>query len=395
MSAFSADFYQNIYDTFAWFHRHPELPFEEHETTARIRSFLAYHGVPVLPLALDTGLVAEIRGEHPGPVIALRCDIDALPIQEESGLPYASETAGKMHACGHDFHTAVMLYVASALQKSRAALHGTVKVLFQPAEESSVGALEVIKTGVLDGVAAIYGIHTDISIPVGTVGVASGGVTAAVDRFVVRLTGKGTHAAHPHEGIDTVLAAAQIVTAAQSIVSRNIDPFSQGLLSITRVTAGNTWNVIPGTAELEGTVRTMGKENRALIGARFRALAEHVALSQGAKAEIEWLAGPPATDNAPCFEPLVASVAKERGLAVERGHPSLGGEDFAFYQEQVPGFFIRIGTGESYPNHHPKFQVDPAALEPAAAYLAELAKRSLLAIERGSLIPAQREGAHD
>lgn len=392
MSASSAGFYESVFDTFAWLHRHPELSFEEYETTAHIRSFLEHHGVPILPLELKTGLVAEIQGVHPGPVIALRCDIDALPVREESGLPYASEEEGRMHACGHDFHTAVMLYAAKNLQESRADLHGTVKVLFQPAEESSVGALDVIKLGVLDDVAAIYGIHTDISLPVGAVGISSGGVTAAVDRFVVKLTGKGTHAAHPHDGIDIVLVAAQIVTAAQSIVSRNIDPFSQGLLSITRVTAGNTWNVIPDTAELEGTVRTIGKTNRALIEERLRALVEHVALSQGARAELVWMAGPPATDNAPCFEPLVTAVAEERGLTAAPSHPSLGGEDFSFYQERVPGFYIRVGTGESYPGHHPKFKVDPAALEPAVGYFTELAQRSLLEIAQGRLVPAQREG---
>lgn len=384
-------FYEQVFDTFAWFHRHPELPFEEYETTARIRGFLEHHGVPILPLELETGLVAEVRGGRPGPVVALRCDIDALPIQEESGLPYASEAAGKMHACGHDFHTAVMLYVAKNLQEKRADLQGTVKVIFQPAEESSIGAYGVLKTGVLNGVSAVYGIHTDVSLPVGTLGVASGAVTAAVDRFLVKLAGKGTHAAHPHDGIDIVLVAAQIVTAAQSIVSRNIDPFSQGLLSITRVTAGNTWNVIPDTAELEGTVRTMDKANRILIEERLRALVEHVALSQGARAELEWMAGPPATDNAPCFEPLIAAVAGVCGLAVSPGHPSLGGEDFSLFQEQTPGFYIRVGTGASYPGHHPKFRVDPAALEPAVGYFTELARQSLVEIGQGRLEPVQRE----
>lgn len=388
-------FYHQITETFYWFHQNPELSFEEYETTRRIREFLEYHKVHILDLGLKTGLAAEIQGANSGPVIALRCDIDALPVQEETGLPYASAIAGKMHACGHDFHTAVMLYVAKALQEGREHLHGRVKILFQPAEESSVGALEVIKTGVLDDVDVIYGLHTDITLPVGTVGIVSGSITAAVDRFTVKLTGKGTHAAHPQDGIDPVLTASQIVTLAQSIVSRNIDPFSQGLISITRVTAGNTWNVIPQTAELEGTIRTMGRHNRRLIEERFRTLVQHVALSQGAAAEIDWLAGPPATNNVQSLEPVAAAVAKEQGLKVKTPSPSLGGEDFAFYQEKVPGFFIRIGTGESCPNHHPKFQVDTNALEPAVDYFAALAEKTILAIKSGELVPAKEENSDD
>ncbi len=388
-------FYYQIAETFYWFHQNPELSFEEYETTRRIREFLEYHKVHILDLDLKTGLVAEIQGADSGPVIALRCDIDALPVQEETGLPYASAIAGKMHACGHDFHTAVMLYVAKVLQEQREHLQGRVKILFQPAEESSVGALEVIKTGVLDDVDGIYGLHTDITLPVGTVGIVSGSITAAVDRFTVKLTGKGTHAAHPQDGIDPVLTASQIVTLAQSIVSRNIDPFSQGLLSVTRITAGNTWNVIPQTAELEGTVRTMGRHNRRLIEERFRTLVQHVALSQGAAAEIHWLAGPPATNNAISLEQVAATIAKEQGLKVQTPLPSLGGEDFAFYQEKIPGFFIRIGTGESCPNHHPKFRVDTNALEPAVNYFAALAQRTLSAIKSGEWIPAKEENSHD
>ena len=388
-------FYNQITETFHWFHQNPELPFEEYETTGRIREFLEHHHIQVLDLDLKTGLAAEIQGAEEGPVIALRCDIDALPVEEETQLPYASAAAGKMHACGHDFHTTVMLYVAKKLQEQREHLQGKVKILFQPAEESSVGALEVIKTGVLDDVEAIYGLHIEINQPVGSVGITSGSVTAAVDRFIVRLTGKGTHAAHPQDGIDPVLTASQIVTLAQSIVSRNLDPFSQGLLSITRISAGNTWNVIPQTAELEGTVRTMGRHNRRLMEERFRTLVRHIALSQGAEAEIDWFAGPPATDNAPCFEPVASAAAAELGLEITVPSSSLGGEDFAFYQEMVPGFFIHIGTGESYPNHHPKFQVDANALEPAVDYFAALAKKTLVAIKSGELIPVQREASDD
>ncbi len=314
-------FYHQITETFHWFHQNPELSFEEYETTGRIREFLEHRKVHILDLDLKTGLVAEIQGANDGPVIALRCDIDALPVQEETGLPYASAITGKMHACGHDFHTTVMLYVAKKLQEQREHFQGKVKILFQP--------------------------------------------------------------------------ASQIVTLAQSIVSRNIDPFSQGLLSITRITAGNTWNVIPQTAELEGTIRTMGRHNRRLMEERFRSLVQHIALSQGAAAEIHWLAGPPATNNAPCFAPVAAAVAKDQGLWVKTSSPSLGGEDFAFYQEKVPGFFIRIGTGDSYPNHHPKFQIDTNALTPAVDYFAALAVKTLSAIKSGELIPVQEEADND
>lgn len=375
----------DIINTFKHFHQHPELSFEELETTKKIAELLSADGIEILPLPLKTGLAARIIGGKAGASVALRCDIDALPVTEESGLDYSSKTSGKMHACGHDFHTTTMLYAAKLLQSRRERLAGTVIILFQAAEESSVGALDVVKTGVLDDVSAIFGIHADNTLPVGTVSVQAGSVTAGVDRFVIRLMGKGCHAAHPHEGADPIVAGAALVSAVQTIVSRNIDPFAQGLLSITRFSAGTTWNVIPETAELEGTIRTLGAQTRKLMETRLRAVVENISAAYGVRAELDWQGGPPATDNSPLLVGISGEVAEEIGLELLESPRSLGGEDFAFYQERLAGMFIKIGTGKSYPLHHPKFKVDPEALPKAAEYAAGLAEEALVRLSDGRL----------
>lgn len=366
------DIFQKITDEFYWFHRHPELSYEEVETTKRLREDLAAAGIEVLDLPLKTGLVAKV-GTGEAPFIALRCDIDGLPIQEESGLAYASEHAGRMHACGHDFHISAVLGSAYLLKAKERELRGTVYLIFQPAEEAPGGARKVMETGVLKDVQAIFGLHTSPLYDVGTLGIRSGAVTASVDKFTVTFHGKGTHAAHPERGIDPIVMAASFVTAAQSIVSRNIDPAHPGLVSITHIESGNTWNVIPESSWLEGTVRCLTAEDRKLIKKRIYELAEGQAASFGGHAELTWYAGPPATDNTPDWTDFAIEVAKEAGLNVVPAPVNLAGEDFAYYQEEIPGAFVLVGTGKSPANHNPKFHVDPAALGPAARYMARLA----------------------
>lgn len=366
------DIFQKITDEFYWFHRHPELSYEEVETTKRLREDLAAVGIEVLDLPLKTGLVAKV-GTGEAPFIALRCDIDGLPIQEESGLAYASEHAGRMHACGHDFHISAVLGSAYLLKAKERELRGTVYLIFQPAEEAPGGARKVMETGVLKDVQAIFGLHTSPLYDVGMFGIRSGAVTASVDKFTVTFHGKGTHAAHPERGIDPIVMAASFVTAAQSIVSRNIDPAHPGLVSITHIESGNTWNVIPESSWLEGTVRCLTAEDRKLIKKRIYELAEGQAASFGGHAELTWYAGPPATDNTPDWTDFAIEVAKEAELDVVPAPVNLAGEDFAYYQEEIPGVFVLVGTGKSPANHNPKFHVDPAALGPAVRYMARLA----------------------
>jgi amidohydrolase len=368
---------QKLTDFFEELHSHPELSYEEYETTERIKRELHAAGIEILQTPLKTGVVAIIRGAQPGKTYGLRCDIDALPIMEETELPYKSEIPGKMHACGHDFHTAAVLGTALLLQERKEKLHGNVKILFQPAEESSHGAETVLQTGILSDVEAIFGLHTAAYLPVGTLGIRAGSVMAAVDRFELNITGTGCHGGHPDEGVDTILVAASVIQALQSIVGRNLNPFHTGVVSVTRIHGGNTWNVIPDKVELEGTVRSMDKEDRVFIEKCMRGIAENTAAAYGAKAELLWYPGPPATVNEETWSAFAEDVAKECGYEVVPQRNSTGGEDFAFYLEKIPGCFINVGTGVGYPNHHPQFYADEAALAPAAEYFARLLEEAL------------------
>lgn len=361
-------------------HRHPEIGFEEHETTALLRDALTRHDITILDSGLTTGLIAQVEGQAPGPVIGLRADIDGLPVGEESGLPYASCHAGRMHACGHDFHAACMAGAAMLLKAWAAEWRGTVRIIFQPAEEIDAGARQVLATGLTADCRCFLAGHTYPGFPAGTVGVKEGPVMAAVDRFRVLLRGKGCHAAHPHKGIDPVVAMAALVQSLQTIVSRRLDPFSTSLCSITHAEAGNTWNVIPETALVEGTIRTLDQGDRARAEAQFRQIVAGIAAAYGVSAEIDWRHGSPALCNDSRLCALARRVARERGLTVERQEDTLGGEDFSCYLENgVPGLFVRIGTGGDYPSHHPKFTVNPEALAPAADYFAALAQACLQA----------------
>lgn len=364
-------------EIFKWFHRHPELSLNETNTTARLRELLTQAGIEILPLSLPTGLIAVVRGRADGPTVALRCDIDALPIQEETSLAYKSQSTGCMHACGHDFHMTSVLGAAYALKEQEKSLAGTVLLLFQPAEEVSRGAEQVIETGALDGVSAIFGLHVMPGLPVGSIGLIPGNGTAAVDRFAIDVQGVGCHAAHPELGIDPVVVSSQLVLALQTIISRQVDPIDQALISVTKLTAGNTWNVIPAQAQLEGTVRTLKPATRAFIEQRMREVCQNLGPALGAQIKLHWTAGPPSTDNDPAWVEFTKEVTAAQGLTPVAIPPALIGEDFAYYQQRIPGVFVSIGTGGTHPLHHPAFTADPAALPGSAALMAKLAVRAL------------------
>lgn len=357
---------------FEWFHRHPELSYEEYHTTEKIREILTREGIRILPYELETGLVAILEGEKEGPVQALRCDIDALPVKEDTDLAYASGQEGKMHACGHDFHITAGIGCALLLQERRSALAGTVKIIFQPGEETSLGALKILETDVMEDVELIWGIHADPTNEVGTLGIREGYVAAAADRFVITVTGQGCHGAHPDDGIDPVPAAAAIVQGLWTVTARNINAFHPALISVTRMQAGQTWNVIPESAQLEGTVRTMNREDRVLFEKRMREIALGTAKAYGARAEVEWLPGSPAVYNDGRLAEQSIRVAQECGFSVVPEESSMGGDDFSFYEEKIPGCYIKIGTGKGPTIHQPGFRVDKRAILPAAEYLVRL-----------------------
>lgn len=357
---------------FYWFHSHPELAYEEYETTKKIKELLTAHGVEILPYELETGLVAIVRGEKEGAVQAIRCDIDALPVEEETDLSYRSAVSEKMHACGHDMHITAGIGCAVLLQENKAKLNGTVKIIFQPAEETSLGALKILETDVMEDVKCVWGIHADPTNEAGTVAIREGYVAAAVDRFEIRVKGVGCHGAHPDDGIDPILVSAAMIQALQSIVSRNINAFHPSLLSVTQIHAGTTWNVIPSEAVMEGTVRTMEPADRILYEKRLQQIAEKTAQAYGAKAEVKWIPGSPAVYNHKDMAALCIQKAEELGLPIAVEESSLGGDDFSFYEEKIPGCYVKIGTGVGFPIHHPKFTVEPEVLLTASRFLAEL-----------------------
>lgn len=272
-------------------HQKPELSNQEFATTARIRAWLQQGNVRILPFTLTTGVVAEIGQDEP--LIALRADIDALPITEQVSHSWASVHPGEMHACGHDQHSAVMLGVAYRLKQQERQLKGRVRILFQPAEETFNGAQQLIDAVVLNGVQAIFGRHNAPELPLNTVKARSGAFYANVDRFVIRIRGKGAHAARPHEGIDAIFSASQIVTALQTLPVRTFSSLEPVVVSVTRFSAGNSWNVLPEKLELEGTVRTHKAEIRAKIPEKITALIKGISSCSGAVVELEWIKGPP------------------------------------------------------------------------------------------------------
>jgi len=358
-------------------HEHPELSYEEFETTKAIKNWLEEKNITIINSSLKTGVIAEISGNNSGPLIAIRADIDALPIQEETNLPYASKIHGKMHACGHDFHTASIIGAAYLLKEKESSLNGTVRFIFQPAEESSNGACKVIEAGHLHGVQAIFGMHNKPDLPVGTIGIKDGPLMAGVDRFEIEIHGVGTHAAVPDAGVDPIVASSQIVMALQTIVSRNISSSHNAVVSVTNIHSGNTWNVIPEKATLEGTVRTFQGETREKIPALMKRIIQGVSDALGVKTEFRFYPGPPAVHNDTSLTNLSTQVAEKMNLNIISPTPSMAGEDFSFYQQEIPGSFVFMGTSGTHEWHHPAFTVDERALPISAEYFALLAEKVL------------------
>ncbi|PUA40026.1 amidohydrolase [Paenibacillus elgii] len=358
-------------------HRHPELSMQEVETTRQIREVLSGAGIRLLPLDLPVGVLAEVEGAEPGPTVALRADIDALPVTEDTGLPFASEIPGKMHACGHDFHTAAIVGAALLLKRHAVELQGTVRLLFQPAEEKGTGAKAMIGAGALEGVQAIFGMHNKPELPVGTVGLALGPLMASVDGFKLTVTGKGGHAAIPDAAIDPIVAASAIVGGLQTAVSRSISPLDSAVVSVCSFHAGSTWNVIPDEAVLDGTVRTFRPEVRQKLPELLQRIAGGIAAGYGAEARLTWFAGIPSVTNDPEAVEIARGAAQALNLHVTEARRSTGGEDFAHYQEQVPGCFLWMGTSGTEEWHHPKFTLNEDALVPGAALFALTAVHAL------------------
>lgn len=369
-------FAQQLIDWRRELHQYPELSLQEFETTRRVRHWLENAGLRFVPVSLPTGVVVEVgQGEK---TIALRADIDALPIEEAVDVPFASRNKGVMHACGHDVHTSVMLGAALLLKEKEAQLAGKVRILFQPAEENFGGAKRLIDAGALQDVSAIFGMHNEPGLPVGTFATRGGPFYANVDRLVIEVRGKGAHAARPQEGIDAIVIASQLVVALQTVASRNVDTLDSVVLSVTRILGGNTWNVLPEQVELEGTLRTHRHDVREHVKARVNEIAAGLALAFNADIEVHWYAGPSALVNHPQWAAFARDVADWHGYKTKEADLHMGGEDFAVYLEQIPGAFVSIGSASDYGLHHPAFNPDEGLIEEASRYFALLAEKALL-----------------
>ncbi|MCR8635656.1 M20 metallopeptidase family protein [Paenibacillus radicis (ex Xue et al. 2023)] len=365
-------------------HQHPELGFEEQRTSEFVKKKLGEMGISELKTIAQTGVVAVMHGEQDGPTIMLRADMDALPIQDEKEVSYASSIPGKAHLCGHDAHTTILLG-AAALLKKNGIPRGRVKLIFQPAEEGLAGAKAMIADGVLEHpkVDAVIGLHVYPSLSVGTIGVCPGSCTAFSDRFDLVIHGRGGHAAHPHQAVDAVTVTAQVLTALQQIASRMTDPLSPVVVTVGKIAGGYTRNVIAPSVTLEGTVRTLDRETQAAVPVLLEQIVNGICQSFGASYKLNYWNGYPSVVNDPSLIPLLEETAKDvLGQTTLKLKPSMGGEDFSYYAEQVPGLFFRLGVrneekGFIHPLHHPLFDLDEDSLPVGSAMLAQLALKYL------------------
>lgn len=369
-------------------HQHPELMYDVHRTAAFVAERLREFGCDEVVTGLGrTGVVGVIKGRKPAgngdvKVIGLRADMDALPIEEATDLPYASKTPGKMHACGHDGHTAMLLGAACYLAETRN-FAGDAVVIFQPAEEGGAGAAAMIKDGLMErfGIEQVYGMHNGPGFPVGSFAIRPGPIMAATDAIDIRIEGLGGHAARPHKCIDTVLAGAQLITSLQSIASRTVDPLNSAVISMCEFHAGNARNVIPQVAELKGTVRTLTPETRELVEKRVREVVAGVAQMTGTKIDLTYERGYPVTVNHATQTAFAARVAKEVAgdTNVHDVPPMMGAEDFAYMLEARPGAFIFCGNGNTAGLHHPAYNFNDEAIVYGTSYWIKLVENTLAA----------------
>jgi len=365
-----------------YLHRHPELSFQEKNTSAWIADKLRSFGCKVTEGVGGYGVIADIEGESEGPCIALRADIDALPIQDGKQCEYASTVPGVMHACGHDGHTAALLAVAQAYRSNRGRWRGRRRLLFQPAEELCPGgAAAMIRDGALSGVEAIYGVHLWTPLPYGVVATRSGAFMAAPDEFTIEIVGQGGHGGLPHQTVDAVVAGASLVQSLQTIVSRSVDPIAPAVVTIGSFQAGSTGNVIAERAVLSGTVRTFAADVRSLIRERMESILSHTAAMFNASITCDYREGYPAVMNdegeAARFNVVAAELFGEQ--AVQQSDLIMAGEDFSYYLQKAKGCFLFVGAGNAacgavHPHHHPKFDIDERALLTSARLLIGMAE---------------------
>lgn len=362
------------------FHAHPEVSGKEYETSKRIKAELDKFGIAWRPCGLETGILATIQGEKPGKTILLRGDMDALTVQEETELPYVSEVSGVMHACGHDCHISTLLTAARVLNDMKADLCGTVRLAFQPAEETAQGAKSMIENGALDGVDGCFGIHVWSNVPAGQVALAPGPRMAAADQFSIDIKGKGGHASAPHQCVDAAVVASAIVTNLQSIVSREVDPGDPAVLTVGRIEAGTRWNVVAEYGRLEGTTRYFSRD----LYQRFPEMMERVVTQTAqtfrAEAKLNYdRIVPPAINDDQMTEVAIGAARKaisaDAVISIDR---ITGGEDFAYFMEKVPGAIALMGVGNKacgavWPQHSGKYRVDENALINSVLLYAQVA----------------------
>ncbi|MFZ5964620.1 M20 aminoacylase family protein [Thalassococcus sp. BH17M4-6] len=363
-------------------HEHPEILFDTHRTSAVVAEKLTAFGCDEVVTGIGrTGVVGVIKGKSDtsGKVIGLRADMDALPIHEQTGLDYASKTDGAMHACGHDGHTAMLLGAAQYLSETRN-FDGTVVVIFQPAEEGGGGGREMCNDGMMErfGIQEVYGMHNWPGRPLGSFAIRSGPFFAATDLFDIVIEGKGGHAAKPQETVDSTVVAAQVVTALQTIASRNADPVSQIVVSVTSFeTSSKAFNVIPQRVHMKGTVRTMSNENRDLAEERITALSQSIAQAYGATATVDYIRNYPVMANHEEQTAFAAEVARAVSGDCEEAPLVMGGEDFAFMLEERPGAYILVGNGDTASVHHPEYNFSDEAIPAGCSWWAEIVERRM------------------
>ncbi|WP_171178348.1 M20 aminoacylase family protein [Ruegeria sp. HKCCD8929] len=378
-----ADMHDEITGWRRHLHAHPELLYDVHETAAFVVERLKSFGVDDITTGIGkTGVVAVIKGKSgsKGRVIGLRADMDALPIEEATGLDYASSVPGKMHACGHDGHTSMLLGAAKYLAETRN-FDGTAVLIFQPAEEGGAGGLAMCQDGLMErwGIQEVYGMHNMPGMAVGEFAIRPGALLASSDEFEIVVTGKGGHAAAPHDAVDTTLVASQIVVSLQSVVARTVDPVKRVVLTVgTFETDSVASNVIAHTARLLGTVRTLDPEYRAIAEERVRRIAEDTASAFGARAEVTWTPGYPVTVNSETETRHAAEAAEAvAGKVNSNTDPIMPSEDFAYMLEERPGAYIFIGNGDTAMCHHPAYNFDDGAIPAGCSWFAELVERRM------------------
>ncbi len=363
-------------------HAHPELLYAVENTAAFVAEKLRAFGVDEVVTGIGrTGVVGLIRGKGEGRTIGLRADMDALPLTEITGKPYASQTPGKMHACGHDGHTAMLLGAAKYLAENRN-FNGNIAVIFQPAEEGGAGGDAMVKDGMMERfhIAEVYGMHNMPGLPVGHFAIRKGAIMAATDEFTVSIKGLGGHAAMPHRTIDPIAIGAQIVSNLQLIASRSADPLKSVVVSVTKFNAGNAHNVIPNDASFGGTVRTLDPEIRDLAEQRFKQIVTGIATSHGAEVEIEFHRNYPVTFNHADETDHAIAVAEEiagAGNVIPNIDPMMGGEDFSYMLNARPGAFIFVGNGDSAGLHNPAYDFNDEAIAHGISYWVRLAEQRL------------------